>query len=245
MRLSGRWGRALLARAIIAFTILTAGAGSAFAASYVDNKLPDLAPEARVVVAEPKPVQFVFQFQSKGVPNAQATKYLKEQVTKLVTDSGVFSQVSETPVAGGAVLSITINNVPSEDAVNKGFVTGLTFGLKGNTVTDFYVFTADYNAADGAPKITKTLNHAIYTTVGISSAPPNGVKAKNLLDALTTSVRQMVANGVNDIAKDPGFTVTAASTPAAPVAPAAPAAPAPTPASAVETQAQPAAEGPK
>ncbi|ATQ41023.1 hypothetical protein [Caulobacter mirabilis] len=216
----------LWARALAAGFAAAALAGAAHAATYIDTGLSTLKPEDRAVVANPQPVQLLFTFKTAGAANARATKELTKKVTEVVTASGAFSEVSEAPVANGAILSVTIDNLIQEGATGKGFVTGLTFGLKGTMVSDVYVCTVEYvTGADGA-KIAKSGRHALHTTIGVTQAPPNGVKAKNIVEAVMTMTDQLVSNTLNDVAKDPAFTgvtVDAATAPA-------PATPTPTPA---------------
>jgi hypothetical protein len=173
---------------------------------YVDKGLKDVAPAEYMKPPEPKPVQLLFNFQTKGAANARATKFLSEEVTRTVTASGLFSSVSTDPVSGGALLSITLNNVPiTDNAFAKGFATGLTFGLAGSQVSDGYVCTVDYLPAAGRAQLQKKLRHAIHTTVGAKGAPDNGIKAKNPTEAVTTMARQIVGNGLKDLSLDPQF----------------------------------------
>ena len=207
-------------------------AGPAAAGAYLDSAITDLKPEERVTVAAPQPVQMLFQFQTKGAINARATKFLREEVTTATQTAAVFSTVSDAPAPNGAILSITINNVPQENAAGKGFVTGLTFGLKGSTVADYYDCTFEYVPAGGGQKVTKTLRHTIYFTIGATAAPENAVKMKNINEAVITMARQAVSHGLNDLARDPGFSGAAPAATVAATAPAAEpvAAPAPVPA---------------
>lgn len=176
------------------------------ATPYVDNGLKDVAKSEYTPPAAPQPVQLLFTFETKGNPNARATDFLKKDVTGVVTDSGLFSSVSPNPVAGGALLSVTLNNVPvtSENAAfAKGFATGLTLGLAGNVVTDGYVCTVEYLPPQGSTKIVKIRDHAIHTTVGAASGPPHSTKAPSLKVAVQTVTRQVVANTLKDLAADP------------------------------------------
>lgn len=199
----GHPGRRAFAWALL---VLAAAALPGCATMYVDNNLKDVAPAEYRHPQTPQPVQVLFSFQTKGTANAKATDYLKKQVDETVTASGVFASVSGEPVAGSRLLSITINNVPlSDNAFAKGFATGLTLGLAGNVVTDGYVCTVEYQAGVGAPKITKTANHAIHTTVGAKGAPPNATKAKNGEEAVKTMARQIVENALKALADDPAF----------------------------------------
>jgi hypothetical protein len=192
----------------IALLVLCAAVLPGCATMYVDGHVKDVAPGEYRHPPSPRPVQLLFAFQTKGTANAKATDFLKKDVNDTVSATGVFSGVSADPVTGGALLSITINNVPvtsTEDAMAKGFATGLTLGLAGNVVTDGYVCTVEYQPAPGAPRITKTANHAIHTTVGAKGAPPDSVKAKNGEEAVKTMARQIVQNALKALADDPAF----------------------------------------
>lgn len=180
--------------------------------SYVDPTLGDVKPEQRVTVANPKPVQLVFEFQTKGALSARATKEIAPQVKELVATSGNFSEVSSEPVANGALLAITINNVPEENAAGQGFATGLTLGLAGSTVTDFYVATAKYAASAGSATTTAETKHALHSVVGAGGAPNGLTASKSPVEAVSTVMRQIVQHLLNDIAK---AQTAAASSPAA------------------------------
>ena len=225
----------LFKRLVVVFAFLLAAPGAAFAGQYLPLSPTDLTAAEKAVVTSPAPVQLLFQFKTKGAPNPQATKFLAAAVTEHVRKSGAFSEVTTGPAPNGAVLSVTIENIPQEGAAGKGFATGLTFGLAGTTVIDYYVCTFEYIAGPDAPKVSKEVKHQIITTLGLTKAPENTVKTKGVNDAVLTMTRHVVTNGVNDVAKDPGFTLAAApaappavETPAPPVA--APADPAPAPA---------------
>jgi hypothetical protein len=176
------------------------------ASFYVDTATKEIPAEAYQKPTSPKPVQLVFDFQTKGVANARATKYLSSQVTEQIKHSGLFSEVTDTPVADGALLSVVLNNVPlTDDAFGKGFVTGLTFGLAGSQVSDGYVCTLKYTPTSQADPITETSRHAIHTVLGAHEAPANGIKVDNMESAVKTMTRQIVSNVLNDLSRDPAF----------------------------------------
>lgn len=218
-----RWFQRLAAFAA-SITIGAAAAGAAWAGAYVDNGLPDLKAEDLAKVAQPAATQLLFEFQTRGVTNQRATTEVKKWVVETVQASGLFTSVSEGPLPEGGLLTVTINNVPQDGAAGKGVVTGLTFGLKGTTVADYYDCTFEFTPAPGAAKVSKTLRHTIYTTIGASAEPENATKVKNIGVAVEMMVRQAVSHGVNDLGKDPAFVLAA---PAA--APTAPSETAPTP----------------
>jgi hypothetical protein len=175
---------------------------------YVDNSLKEVPPSEYQRPAHPQPVQLLFSFQTKGVANAKGTEILKQEATSTVAASGLFESVSDVPVSGGALLSITLNNVPitsQGSAVTKGVVTGATLGLAGSEVSDGYVCTIDYSRAPGAPKITQNVQHAIHSTIGAKGAPENGTKAPNAEAAIKTVTRQAIANALKALSLDPAF----------------------------------------
>lgn len=176
------------------------------ATHYVDTALKDVPSEKLKKVAAPKPVQLLFEFQTKNGSNPVATNQLKSQVTEIVKKTELFSDISPTPVANGTVLSIVVNNVVlTDDAASQGFVTGLTFGLAGSSVTDGYVCNVVYIPDHNTPKISKVVRHAIHTTLGNAKVPANAGKPVPMEEAVTTMLRQIVTNGVNDIGNDAAF----------------------------------------
>jgi hypothetical protein len=176
------------------------------ASFYVDTAIKDVPASEIQKAAQPKPVQLIFDFQTKGAPNSRAADFLRAQVTDQIKATQLFSSVDDKPVAGGAILSVVLNNIPLDDSPEaKGFVTGLTFGLKGNMVTDGYVCTVTYLPGGTASPIVKIGKHAIHTTIGASAAPLNAVKAENVTEAVKTMTRQIVGNTLRDLSQDPVF----------------------------------------
>lgn len=192
----------LLKLSLITFLFLTL---TGCASIYVDGTTKEIS-TSEFKVPEPKhPVMLVFEFQTKGVANARATEYLKARVLEQVKNSGIFSDVSLSPVAEGRVLSVTLNNVPlTDDAFSKGFVTGLTFGLAGSSVSDGYVCTARYLGGNEAA-IVKQARHAIHTTLGAHAPPSNATKAANAEEAVTLMTHQILSNVLNDLSHDAAF----------------------------------------
>lgn len=192
--------------AVIALTPAPAAAAKWF----VDNSLGEVTPEEKVVPATPKPVQLLFEFQRDGGPNPRATKEVKPWIIEDLKKSGVFSDVLETPVQNGAVLSIKFNNVVKKEDLDKaksdGFKAGLGFGLFGGVVaTDNYVVTFDYLSGPAAAPITTTVNHALHMKFGKKDVEIPGTEVKNVKEAVQTVVRQVTDRGVNTIASDPSF----------------------------------------
>lgn len=173
---------------------------------YVENTLGELTAEQRAKVAQPRPVQLIFQFTTDQKANPKATKYLKDQIFKLARESGVFSEVVETPVDGGAMLVITIDNIVQKDAAKQGFKSGLTFGLAKAAVKDGYLIVAEYNSAAGIAPIRREITHGLWVTMGTKESPGEGLLAvKNAVVGIETVVRQGVGHAVNQLALDPAF----------------------------------------
>ena len=251
LRAIGAMRAFMLAAAMLLALGMAATPRSAAAAAYVGSALAELKPEDKVVVAHPQPVQLIFEFHTKGAPNARATKALKAKVVEAVTASGLFSTVSETPVPNGAILMVVIDNVVAPGdmakASTQGAVTGATFFIAGSNVTDNYMSTVDYVSGPNAAKISRSARQSVIMQMGLINSPPkDAVKIGGMMDAIYTMTRQVVANPLNDIARDPAFLGAPAATPAA--APAAvspattptPAGPAPAPATPVAPAAAPA-----
>lgn len=176
------------------------------ASFYVDTATKEVAAADYKKPTSPRPVQVVFEFQTKGVANARATQFLAPQVLEQIKGSGLFSELKDTPVEGGAMLSVVINNVPlTDDAFGKGFVTGLTFGLAGSQVSDGYVCTLKYLSQPQAAAINKTTRHAIHTVLGAKGAPTNGTKMDSLELAVKTMTRQIVSAALDELSHDPEF----------------------------------------
>lgn len=223
----------------------------ASAAVFVGSSLSDLKPEERVTVAQPGPVQLLFEFRTKGAPNLQGGKQLKPDVVAAVKASGLFSEVSDGPTPNGAILNVVIDDVvtPAETqaAATKGAITGATLFIAGSNIREHYTCVIDYLPSPAAQKITRTAEHSIVVQMGlINSVPTDAVKVDGgIKGAVAVMTRQIVANPLNALGADPAFAPTVLANPAA-LAPAAPlaseAAPAPTVASPSDA---PPAEAPK
>lgn len=196
------WRRVFRVMAAVLCSALLTGCAS----FYVDTSTPDVPPSEFKKPGTPRPVQLLFQFQTKGTVNEIATKQLKDRVADHVRASGLFASVSDQPAEGGALLSVTLNNVPlTDNAFTKGFVTGLTFGLAGSTVSDGYVCTVSYSAKPGQAALVKQARHAIHTGMGAGSAPSQAIKANSAEEAVNTMTRQVVSRALKELSDDNAF----------------------------------------
>jgi len=194
-------------RAVRALVLMAAIAASGFitgcASMYVDTATKEVPVSAMKKPVQVKPTQVVFEFQTKGAPNATATKFLNDAVVAQVNETGLFAPAA---ASGSAMLTISINNIPlTDDVASKGFVTGLTFGLAGSAVTDGYVCTVSYLAPGATTPVVKTARHAIHTTLGNASPPAGAGKPVDGTTAVKTMTRDIVSNALRDLSNDPTF----------------------------------------
>jgi hypothetical protein len=194
-----------LRRAALAAMVAGSALLTGCASFYVDTATREVPVAQFKKVANPKPVAFSFEFQSRGAPNPRATEYLRAQVQEQVAGSGLFSSVGGG--SDSARLNVELNNVPKDgdNAMGKGFVTGLTFGLAGNVVTDLYECKVTYLAPGQSTPLVATARHAIHTSLGATDGPANAVKSASIEDALRTMTRQVVANALNELSQQAAF----------------------------------------
>jgi len=169
---------------------------------YVDQTLP-LASKADLAAtsAPLQPIQFVYEFQTRGSANARATENTRERALGAVKDSGLFSAVSGEPQANQRRLTVVINNVPiTQDAASKGFGVGLTFGLAGTVVTDGYDCKAVLTIP-GAEPVTLQYKHAVHTSIGNTAPPPGLTPEPSIQDAVTKLINQLMWSILRDLSK--------------------------------------------
>lgn len=172
---------------------------------YVDRSLPPASKADVAAITSPQPVQFLYEFQSRGTANARATEGTRERVLGVVKDSGLFSVISAEPQANQRRLTVVINNFPvTEDAASKGFGVGLTFGLAGTTVTDGYDCNATLTVPGAAP-VALQYKHALHTTIGNTSPPPGLTPEPSAQDAITKLLSQLMWSIMRDVSKSSAF----------------------------------------
>ena len=202
MNISDAW--AATARHWITVLALSILAGCA--SVYVDSNTKEIDASQFKKPNSTHAVQFLFEFQTNGVPNDFATHKLRPLVVDQIQTSGLFSSVSEDPVSTGALLGVVVNNVPlTDDVMSKGFVTGLTLGVVGSSVSDGYICTARYWANANSAPITKQARHAIHTSLGTGSPPEGAVKAASNDEAVSLMLHQVISNVLNDLSHDAAF----------------------------------------
>jgi hypothetical protein len=187
--------------AVLAGTTMLTGCATA----YVDTVTKEVAVSQFKKPAQIKPVTVSFEFQTKGAPNTRATDLLKAQVTEQVANSGLFTDAAGIPDAGK--LQVVLNNVAIEgqNPAAAGFVTGLTLGAVGSTVTDGYICTISYLPPGQAQAVKVSARHAIHTTLGASGAPANAEKSPNMEAAVRKMTRDVVSTALRDLSNSQSF----------------------------------------
>lgn len=146
----------------------------------------------------PVKVRLEVVFQRNGKDVSKVVKTVRPLVEKHLTSSGAFVLVTDSTAP---VLRFTLNNVANlDEAMKKGFVTGLTFGGKGSTVTDYYEAKIELAGSEG--KQTKNYKHALITTIGNADAPLPGVAPLKTMDAFNVVVQDIIMNFVQDMKTD-------------------------------------------
>jgi hypothetical protein len=197
--------------AIAACVTLIAVTGVARASIYVTTQLVELTAAEKASVAGPPAVQLITEFQTDGVTNAKATKYVTPIVTKEVAATGVFGATSAEPSANGGRLTVLINDITDKGAAKKGFAAGLTFGLAGVIAGDTYDLTATYTPANGAP-IQKIEHYRIIFKFGNKTLPPDVVKVKGITVAVNMMIHLTLSHALNAIAADPAYPTASGAT---------------------------------
>jgi hypothetical protein len=196
--------RSLRAIAVMLFASFMLS-GCLSAKMYVDPALPTVVRADLAPAAQPRPVQVLFEFRTKGNANARATAEIRPRFVAVAAESGLFSSVSGDPDASGngGVLKVIVDNVAiTDNAAAKGFGTGLTFGLVGSMVTDGYVATATYSH-DG--KVTEaSVKHALHTTIG-NHKGPEGLTAMEPQAAVHQVMDQIAWNALKQLAEKKAF----------------------------------------
>ena len=183
--------------------ILSLTVPAAAARFYVDRALGNVA--QRAAMTAPGPVQVLVEFQTNGVRNEKATKEARKMVMAELGKLPYLSQLSDKPVASGALLTVKINNIFSAEerkkAMKAAFKTGLTFGAADTIVRDNYTMGFSFVPATGTAPITSTFNHILVTTLGKGSDQSYGIEYKKATEAVSALIGQTLDHGLDAIAR--------------------------------------------
>lgn len=186
-------------RALTLIPLLLSAAGCISLKSYVDPSFSKTTyNDLRRTTAEPPKWKITVEFQRQGAPYPRVDSTLRQQVELVVRGSGMAIPADD---AAGGTLNVVLNNFGDTGAaVAKGFGTGLTFGLAGSTVADYYEMAV--TLADNGKTTTKGgYKAAIYSTIGNADGPP-GLEPLAPSAAFSKVVEQMLLNALADLQKE-------------------------------------------
>lgn len=146
-------------------------------------------------LAQPFHWRIVAESQRSGQEFSSLDNSVQKTVERVVRLSGIAIPAGESATS---LLRVTIRSVPdSGGAVDKGFGSGLTFGIAGALVTDNYEMEAELSM-DGEIVKRSEYKHALHTVVGNASYPlqsqPLPVEA-----AFSKTIEQMMLNFLKDL----------------------------------------------
>lgn len=171
--------------------------------SYADPKYHTSDYDQIQRLSSPLPVSVDAQFERNGVAYPAVDAKLREVVERTLRASGAFV-VSEDS-ANAAKVHVVANNMADIDSArSKGFRTGLTFGVSGSTVADYYEFKFSYRDADGKER-ENSYRHAIQTNMGDVAIPASATPTTPAA-AFEKVVEDVTLNFVNDL-QHPGASV--------------------------------------
>jgi len=142
--------------------------------------------------------RLVAEFKRNGSRLPAVDSELMGHVERVIRASGVAVPTSE---GSAPELKVIVDNVADiGSAVGKGIGTGLTFGLAGSTVSDYYEM--EIVLTYGKYVYRKTgYKHAIHSTVGNASAP-QGLEPMTPSAAFGKVVEQLLLNALKDMEKE-------------------------------------------
>ena len=166
--------------------------------SYVDPTFGKVKYDDLTRRAEPYKWRIVVEFQRNGTHLPSADNSVLSHVERVVRASGMAIPSTEPNVGE---LKVIINNVADRAAsATKGFGTGLTFGLIGSTVTDFYEM--DVVLIENGKTIQKAgYKHALHTTIGNADGP-EGLEPMTTSAAFGIVIEQLMLNALKDLERE-------------------------------------------
>jgi hypothetical protein len=181
-----------MASTVVLVLLLT---GCMMPQSYVDPAYSGVSYNDIKRRSEPYRLEIITEFQQNGEHFPKGDQLLKSHVERIVRATAFAIPVTEN---AEGVLRIVVNNFGDKgEAAAKGFGTGLTLGLIGSTVTDYYEMQAEFRLEDKTVREDK-YQHAIHTTIGNKSGPP-GLEPKSTMEAFDDVLEDLILRFINDI----------------------------------------------
>jgi len=163
--------------------------------SYVDTSYASYDYDTLTKPAEPMPIRLETEFSTNGKPNSSANKFLAKTLTADFAENGQFVVVED---ASAPLLTVALNNVANtKDAMGKGFVTGLTLGASGTTVSDGYEAKLSFD--DGNSTITRDYKHGMVSTIGNEAAPEGAAEALKPAEAIDEIIEDIMARFISEM----------------------------------------------
>lgn len=178
----------------IGFILIFSMLGCGSLKSYVDPQYGRATYDEIIRRSEPYKLRIIVKFQRNGKHFQKFDSELLGHVESVVRTSGFATPVTEDM---DGELKVIVNNIGNmKKAWAKGFVTSLTFGLIGSTVTDFYEMRAILSVDDKVIE-RKEYKHAIHTTVGLKNEL-EGLEPMSPSAAITKVIEQLILNFLED-----------------------------------------------
>ena len=133
-------------------------------------------------------------FERFGKPFPRANAEIRDVTERVLRGSGV---VLPRETAEGEVRVIVNNTGDLGEAFAKGFGTGLTLGLAGSTINDFYEMTLTITM-QGRIVSRSGIKGGISTAIGATSLPP-GVEGSNATIAVAKVLETMILTALADM----------------------------------------------
>lgn len=149
------------------------------------------------IPSQPYVVKLETEFARNGNTMPAVTPMMAEIVKQALTDSKIAIPSNHARYS----LKLYGNNIANiGNAAAQGFKTGLTLGLAGSTVQDYYQFYCTYS--DDRQQLSRTdYNHSIVTTIGASTQPIGLIPHASLDQAFRTVTKEIVINCLGDLQK--------------------------------------------
>lgn len=184
---------------VLGLAIVIIGLGGCLAPkSYVDPAYASAEYSDITRRSQPYRLEIIVEFQKSGEHYEKGDGVLKDQVERIVR--ATYFAVPATDNTDGS-MRIVLNNFGDKgQAIAKGIGTGLTFGMVGSMVTDYYEMEAELTLA-GETIRKATYQHAIHSTIGRKEGP-EGLEPMTLMEAFGDVVEDLILNFIRDVQVD-------------------------------------------
>jgi len=156
-----------ISKVLVLFLFASLLSGCISPKSYIDPKYAAISEADLKQLEERHIVSLDVEFMRNGERFESVDEELKSKVEMALVKSGVVSLAeNEQPIK----LKVVCNNIADiEAAVAQGFGTGLTLGLSGTAITDYYEIHIEMT--QGGTILEKKYEHALHSTIGNKAAP--------------------------------------------------------------------------